>query len=99
MFVTDQRSKKLIELLIHLFSNYFNLPTSYLYAVIYIVYYFQVGGPSGSLMLDHVDSKQILHWIDFRQFLCHVMSLSIQTSHVCCVVTSQTYGCIDADLV
>jgi hypothetical protein len=32
--------------------------------------FFQVGGPTGSVMLDCVSSKFILFWTDFGHFVC-----------------------------
>jgi hypothetical protein len=36
----------------------------------YTFHFFQVGGPTGSVMLDCVGSKLILFWTDFGHFVC-----------------------------
>jgi hypothetical protein len=36
----------------------------------YTFHFFQVGGPTRSVMLDCVNNKWILFWTDFGHFVC-----------------------------
>jgi hypothetical protein len=36
----------------------------------YTFHFFQVGGPTRSVMLDCVNNKRILFWTDFGHFVC-----------------------------